>query len=166
MRHRLFQFILFFSLFAISVAPQAQTAKVFTADDFEIELPGFFVENVPAIGAITVLAPAKFGDKPTTLRAIINGKPTELDFIDGTAEFPLKFDREEPFSIKVGGYVYVRDIVPIPLWMSILPPLLVILLALFFKEVISSLFLGIALGACIIQHYSFEASFWSRPCGQ
>jgi len=43
---------------------------------------------------------------------------------------------------------------PIPLWWSFLPPLLSILLALIIREVITSLFLGIFLGAVIIQAYS------------
>jgi len=43
---------------------------------------------------------------------------------------------------------------PIPLWISILPPLLAILLALVFKEVISSLVLGVFAGASIIGFYS------------
>lgn len=43
---------------------------------------------------------------------------------------------------------------PIPLWMSALPPLLAILLALFFKEVITSLVLGIFSGTGIIGFYT------------
>ena len=40
-----------------------------------------------------------------------------------------------------------------PLWMSILPPLVAIVMALLLKEVISSLFLGILTGACIMAYY-------------
>jgi Na+/H+ antiporter NhaC len=48
-----------------------------------------------------------------------------------------------------------------PLWMSILPPLVAIIMALLLKEVISSLFLGILTGAFIMAYYAgcgpFEA---------
>ena len=40
-----------------------------------------------------------------------------------------------------------------PLWMSILPPLVAILMALLLKEVISSLFFGILTGAVIMAYY-------------
>lgn len=50
-----------------------------------------------------------------------------------------------------------------PLWMSILPPLVAIIMALLLKEVISSLFLGILTGAFIMALYGgcgpFEALF-------
>lgn len=41
-----------------------------------------------------------------------------------------------------------------PLWMSILPPLVAIVMALLLKEVISSLFFGILTGACIMAYYA------------
>ena len=41
-----------------------------------------------------------------------------------------------------------------PLWMSILPPLVAILCALLLREVLSSLFLGIFTGAAIMAYYS------------
>ena len=48
-----------------------------------------------------------------------------------------------------------------PLWMSILPPLVAIIMALILKEVISSLFLGILTGTFIMALYGgcgpFEA---------
>lgn len=42
----------------------------------------------------------------------------------------------------------------IPAWLSILPPLIAITLALIFKEVISSLFIGVFVGAAIIGVYA------------
>ena len=41
-----------------------------------------------------------------------------------------------------------------PLWMPILPPLVAIIMALLLKEVISSLFIGILTGACIMAYYA------------
>ena len=42
---------------------------------------------------------------------------------------------------------------PMPLWMSILPPLVAIVMALLIKEVISSLFVGILTGAFLMAYY-------------
>ena len=52
----------------------------------------------------------------------------------------------------------------IPLWMSIIPPLVAIGLALLFKEVILSLFIGIWSGAFIVSGLRFDTmlySFWA-----
>jgi len=43
---------------------------------------------------------------------------------------------------------------PMPLWMSILPPLVAIVMALLIKEVISSLFVGILTGTFLMAYYS------------
>lgn len=41
-----------------------------------------------------------------------------------------------------------------PLWLSILPPLIAIVCALVFREVLASLFLGVLSGACIMAYYA------------
>ncbi len=52
-------------------------------------------------------------------------------------------------------------VVHIPLWMSILPPLVAIGLALLFKEVLISLFMGIWAGAFIANGFSFKVMLLS-----
>ncbi len=52
-----------------------------------------------------------------------------------------------------GKVIFSKKIKPIPLWMSILPPLLAIILAFVFKEVFSSIFLGLYSGSAIIATY-------------
>ncbi|MGB1242041.1 MAG: Na+/H+ antiporter NhaC family protein [Chitinophagales bacterium] len=49
----------------------------------------------------------------------------------------------------------------IPTWVSILPPLIAILLALIFKEVVTSLFIGIWIGAWMLYGFDVQAFFWS-----
>ena len=46
---------------------------------------------------------------------------------------------------------------PMPLWMSILPPLVAIVMALLIKEVISSLFVGVLAGAFIMALYAGQS---------
>ena len=50
-------------------------------------------------------------------------------------------------------YILGPVIGPMPLWMSILPPLVAIVMALLIKEVISSLFVGILTGAFLMAYY-------------
>jgi Na+/H+ antiporter NhaC len=52
-----------------------------------------------------------------------------------------------PVSVVVGGTSHRVDAVRLPAWVSILPPLIAIALALIFREVVISLFAGVWLGA-------------------
>ena len=51
-------------------------------------------------------------------------------------------------------YVFGPATVSMPLWMSVLPPLFAIVMALLIKEVISSLFVGILTGTFLMAYYS------------
>jgi Na+/H+ antiporter NhaC len=61
---------------------------------------------------------------------------------------------DEEIVIRSAGWEWKEEIDPIPLWMSIIPPLIAIFLALILREVITSLFVGIFSGALIIGLYS------------
>ena len=50
-------------------------------------------------------------------------------------------------------YVFGPAVGPMPLWMSVLPPLVAIVMALLIKEVISSLFVGILIGTFLMAYY-------------
>jgi Na+/H+ antiporter NhaC len=90
----------------------------------------------------------------------INGEPVELTLKNGSAQMPFLTDAKGKLlllqtgkknklyhvSAKSDGNFRLRHI---PFWFSILPPLIAILLALLFKEVVSSLFVGIFAGAFI-----------------
>lgn len=89
----------------------------------------------------------------------VNGSPVDLAVTDGKAYLPaellvggLHFFKTESemnlshISTLQDGSVRIRQI---PLWMSLLPPLIAIILALIFKEVVISLFAGIWTGAFI-----------------
>ncbi len=62
----------------------------------------------------------------------------------------------EKFVYEDGKFIITKEGVvrEIPAWFSIIPPLLAILMALIFREVISSLFVGIFSGALILQGFS------------
>ncbi len=93
----------------------------------------------------------------------IDGEEREILFADGKATLEQSFDKQGELvfldyktasgreldlyhiSAKNDGY-RVKNI---PLWLSIVPPLVAIILALIFKEVVTSLFIGIFSGAFI-----------------
>ncbi len=71
----------------------------------------------------------------------------------GLINLTLRATSEQVPSVTVDQKTYTCEHNAIPLWLSILPPLVAIALALLFKEVVSSLLLGILSGAMIIGAY-------------
>jgi Na+/H+ antiporter NhaC len=148
---------LFFCLFSGSIA-LADGEEIFAREDFEIDIPPVFVSGIETEAKVTCTSPQKLFQVNYEVIAIINGQKQKLNFVNNEANFKLVFDRQEPMSFKIGGFTFVQEINPMPLWVSIIPPLLVIGLALVFKEVISSLVLGIICGGSFIGYYSHSDS--------
>jgi Na+/H+ antiporter NhaC len=98
---------------------------------------------------------------------IINDTATRnVQLIDqkGSFTYTLSQDSEsgkypKSFNVSVEGFEKQVNVRPVPLWVSILPPLLAILLALIFREVVVSIFLGIFLGAATLAYFHMD-SFW------
>ena len=91
----------------------------------------------------------------TVSQAIIhvNGQEMVLDVKEGMASFPMVFQEETSLFIQ-SQYGEIHTIVsPIPLWLSIFPPLIAILVALILKEVFTALFMGIFVGTFTIYFY-------------
>jgi Na+/H+ antiporter NhaC len=99
----------------------------------------------------------------------INGERTDLDFSGGRATLAVDTDKEGKLLLIKNGnernrlyHVSLRKddslrLRHIPMWLSILPPLLAILLALIFREVVLSLFVGVWSGAFIAGGLRFES---------
>jgi len=91
------------------------------------------------------------GDLPDTLYSyndtlVVQKSKTENSII-------YRFDRSQPFKIN-NFESNSPETEVIPVWMSILPPLLAIIFALVFKEVIFSLFAGLFAGGAIMGWFS------------
>lgn len=109
----------------------------------EVEWPDFFISGVEEEISIH-----SNSDKQIILLA--NGELINTITVNGNSIARLKIDQSTDFQLYVGDDLVIRKLIPcIPSWLSILPPLLAILLALIFREVIVSLFLGIFLGTLI-----------------
>ena len=83
-----------------------------------------------------------------------NGAPYELSVIYGKGEIPFTLEDKKIITLEYQTHLIEKEINPVPLWLSILPPIIAILIALVFKEVVSALLLGIFFGAVILSVYS------------
>lgn len=99
------------------------------------------------------------------LRVLVNGEEKIIPVFKGKIKLDKRFSEKTQLKIKLDEAEFKEDINPIPLWMSILPPLLAILMALIFKEVFTALFTGLLLGTTVIQFYQGGNIFLSLGRG-
>lgn len=132
----------------------AQSDINYSTNDFEVHVPDFCIQEIPVQVQIDYLGSDSVLLHNQAIPAVVNGKRTQLNFENGSAQVEASFDRNEPFSLKIEGFTYVEEKTPMPLWLSIIPPLLVILIAFISREVISSLTIGIISGIGIMEYYT------------
>lgn len=146
--------LFFVALLLGSLSTALGNAEEFEARDFELELPSLFVNKVTHTIELHCLNPDKLLPYGNQLEIVVNGEKYMAQFEGGTALVPVIFDRKEPLSLKAGKFVHTSLVNPMPLWWSIIPPLLVIVMALVFREVLGSLLGGIFVGAAVAGYYS------------
>ncbi|MDA7803847.1 hypothetical protein N8987_04655 [Crocinitomix sp.] len=125
------------------------------AHDIHVEVPAMVFEDVQT----TVEISTESGDLPAylfqTRKGRIHGDTIFVsDLGNGIGEISIPFYDNEAIEFK--GHTVLGDTKTgvIPLWMSILPPLFAIFLALVFKEVVFSLVSGIFIGSAIMGFYA------------
>ncbi|MEL6987563.1 MAG: Na+/H+ antiporter NhaC family protein, partial [Bacteroidota bacterium] len=135
--------------------------NLLSGQDFNIQLDGS--------DDVTLVNNALSGQQEIS----INGENKILNFNNGKAKLDLDYDQSGKLffvkssnpktqklfhlSKKKNGTTRSRNI---PLWLSLLPPLIAIVLALLFKEVILSLFIGIWAGAFIAGGLRIESIYY------
>jgi Na+/H+ antiporter NhaC len=153
---RIMLFCFVAAMFGVSGLVRAQhDFGVFGTEDIAVDFPDFVVAGVPVTASFTIVDDsllAEYGNTP--LYTMVNGERIILEFSQGKATTEVTFDRPEPFSVKLEGFAYVKEVNPMPLWLSVLPPLVAIVLALVFREVLLALFAGIFFGASVVGFYS------------
>lgn len=162
--------ILSFSFAGAQVAPDSVAASL---PQITVNIPAF---QLNALDRQLVL---QVPDQATgTADITLNGRQTPIVFEKGVAPVVgLDIDREGMllflqheeqqalYHISQNKDNHLR-VKRIPLWLSVMPPVIAILLALIFKEVILSLFIGIWTGAFIVggmrveSLYYFMLSIW------
>lgn len=138
------------ALFLVLIAVAA-TAK--DASEYELRLPKVIMRGVQQ--DIVIEMKAESPEKAAASKVIeLNGKPLTIFFQHRTATFTYNFPKEELLRVEAYDFSWEQHVNPIPLWMSVLPPLVAIALALLLKEVFTALFVGILVGTTIM--YSFQ----------
>lgn len=87
----------------------------------------------------------------------VNGHSQLYKIQNHEIQIPFLVDQETIFLLESSYGIVEVDIDPIPIWFSIIPPLIAILAALLFKEVYTALFLGIFMGTTTIWFYYGES---------
>ncbi|HNQ68445.1 MAG TPA: Na+/H+ antiporter NhaC family protein [Bacteroidales bacterium] len=148
-------FVLTLLIFSASANATANKIKSVKIDH------GFTViEGIPVEVCLTVLdGDGQIIDINCTSIVKINCEKLDVTFINGATSFEYVFKEKSDIIIECDEIVTIKTVNPIPLWFSIIPPLIAILCALIFKEVFSALFLGIFSGSLIIWIYSGAGVF-------
>lgn len=123
---------------------------------FKVTFPSTIIQHIPV--EIEIIPGANFGETDTLF---VNMGDELLEVIRSSDHyiFTQAFDQPQEFVLDIDGYEFRKDVSPIPIWMSVLPPLFAILIALIFREVFVALFLGIWLGSVIITYYQGYSLF-------
>jgi Na+/H+ antiporter NhaC len=122
--------------------------------DLSVKFPDLYIKHIKSTITFSIddsLARKRFMNQK--LPVVINGEKDTLNFSEGTATIEYVPLKKEKLTIFIQGKEFAGKVNPVPLWLSILPPLFAILVALIFKEVFSALFLGILLGTFIMYMY-------------
>ncbi len=133
-----------FLLFNISVVAQNRDEEI------KINLPFALVSNIEytievtlPVRDLSIVAPHIY----------IDGTPVHTVLSDGRMFFNHTFTHKSEVVIISHNQIIKQSVNPIPLWLSILPPLLAILMAFVTKEVFTSLFIGLLAGTITIFKY-------------
>ncbi len=152
---RLIISLFIFSIFSvISLVVHSQNLVVLNNENIELTLPHIVVQNVSQDIFILILN-KEIADSLNYkhLDVLISGKKISTQIKDGLITLPYSFEKKEILTISIGNFTHSEPVNPIPLWMSILPPLIAIFIALIIREVYTALFMGIWVGTAIIYYY-------------
>ena len=173
--HRIINFSIFLLCSTISLLAQNQLIPIDTASalvPIEIYSPITFHDlSVQQNGDMLNFNIDNKAPGVATIK--INGEEKNLDFINGSSPFTESFSKKGSLVflshesdagkkiqlLHVSAINGTHRIQKIPLWLSMIPPLIAIILALIFKEVVSSLFLGIFSGAFIANGLRFDSFY-------
>ena len=136
-------------VFILPVCCQCISAQI-SKDSISIQYPSIIINGTEQKIHFHLSGSLAEQYKEKSLPVIINGKRRMLKVTDNRAEVAYTFSKKETVKIECEDFVFTRKVHPIPLWLSIIPPLLAILIALFFREVFTALFTGIFSGTLII----------------
>lgn len=116
-----------------------------------VEMPGIILQNIEK--EITITDASRLDVYSDTVMVSLNGVSQPVIVKEGVCTLKYNFPQSETLTIVYEDTTTSVPVCPIPLWTSILPPLIAILMAFILKEVYTSLFTGVLVGATIIAYY-------------
>ncbi len=119
-------------------------------NNIKIDLPFALVSNIEYTIEVTIPDSNLAIDSP---HIFINGVPVHGKLSNGKLAFTYAFTRESEIVVTTHNQILKQGVTPSPLWLSIIPPLLAILMAFVTKEVFTSLFIGLLSGTFTIFMY-------------
>jgi len=119
-------------------------------DKLSIDLPFALVSNIEYDIGLSLSAK---GISLATPHVYVDGVPVKCHLENGKFYFTHTFTHRSEVIVITHKQIIKQQVNPIPLWLSILPPLLAIFMAFITKEVYTSLFLGILSGTFVIFKY-------------
>jgi Na+/H+ antiporter NhaC len=136
----------------------SDSSDVFS-DSFNVKLPGIIIQNIKP--EIEICFDERFLQraKDKQIKVIFNDSVQYHQLHDGKLILHYTFSRKEELNIQIGDNTFSKTVTPVPLWMSILPPLIAIIIALIFREVFTALFIGLFVGSVIISYYQGYSFF-------
>ena len=152
-RVRLFAVFLVLLLLAPTAAAQEEGGE-------RIEVPEIVLTDVAF--TVTVDADSSLAAQGAPV-ARVGTQETPLTYDAGawTAEVTPPASGSTSVEVRAGGTVLSQATTrAIPGWASILPPVIAIVMALLFRRVVPALFLGIWIGAWIVQGITVSGLFW------
>lgn len=125
---------------------QCELAKLKNKESFKVELPGFIVQRIEFEVNVQGV--------PNGENIIVKGSNGIQKFTVKNGSFFLKLPKSGSFLFKYKNFEVNKSLKVMPLWYSIIPPLLAILFAMLFKEVLTALLIGLLSGTAAISFYS------------
>lgn len=155
-------FLFLFSIVSAQTSPAFSTPRL-NNNNLKIVIPEIIMQDIHTSIKLEVTDPAIKTLVNGEYSVIVNGSTQHVIFEYGIGNFTSIFEDNQEFSVRVDDFDHSEFFTPIPLWMSIIPPLFAIIMALFIKEVYTALFTGVFVGTFIIFFYEgqhiFEATF-------
>ncbi len=152
--------VVFIVLSVLNINALSQNEQHFNRETLTLSLPDIIVKNVEQDIQLTIIDESineSFNNKNVVVQ--INNNSFDITIKDGIITIPYNFPDQEILTVSIGNFSESTPVNPIPLWLSILPPILAILIALIIREVYSALFAGIWIGTSIIYFYKGSAFF-------
>ncbi len=144
--------LIFLLLLVSSMDIWAQSQTDPANGQIRIEMPDIIVSGISQ--NITIqLTDNVLLNAQDSLEVNINGQTKKYAITDSQVLVPYSFPEKETLVITAGETKQSFPVSPIPLWMSVLPPLFAIFFALILREVYSALFIGLWIGTGIIFYF-------------